>query len=76
MKAEITRIGTVEEYEFETGKEDIIINWSFDGHGHTAEDFVREDGQQSYFGWSLAELRDISQAAEQCPLHKLGVLFS
>ena len=67
MKAEITRIGTTDELG--------ITDWGFDGHGYTAGDFIREDGQQSFFGWSLAELRDISQAAERCPLYKLGVLF-
>jgi len=68
MKAEITRIGTVDENG--------ITNWGFDGHGGTAGDFIREDGEESYFGWSLSELRDISEAAQRCPLYKLGVLFN
>jgi len=75
MKAQIMQIGAVVERDFETGKEDVVIGWGFDANGGTAEDFIREDGQQSYFGWSLAELREISQAAQQCPLYKAGVLF-
>lgn len=67
MKAQITKIGTVEK--------DGIIGWGFDGHGATVEDFIREDGKESYFGWSLDELAEISQAAEKCPLYKAGVLF-
>ena len=67
MKAQITRIGTVDEAG--------IKDWGFEGHGHTWEDFERTDGEQSYFGWSLAELREIRQAAQNCPLYKAGVLF-
>jgi len=77
MKAEITQIGTVEKRIFDGEEEDVVTNWSFDCSGSkTSEDFIRKDGQQSYAGWSLSELKEISQAAERCPLYKAGVLFS
>lgn len=66
MKARIFKIGTI--------VEGIPTDWGFDFSG--ISDFTREDGQTTYGGWSLSELENISQAAEQCPLYKAGVLFS
>lgn len=69
MKAQITKIGTIDE-------KDVLIDWGFDCHGGTmGKDFIREDGKESFLGWSLDELKEIAEAAENCPLYKAGVLF-
>ena len=74
MKAEITRIGTIEDGFLDEG---YINEWGFDCHGRDIKDFIREDTEEPCcMGWSLSELRDISEAAQRCPLHKLGVLFN
>ena len=73
MKAKIFKIGTVEDGLLNEG---YIDGWGFDCYGRDIKDFIREDTEEPCcLGWSLSELRDISQAAENCPLYKLGVLL-
>ena len=74
MKAEIFKIGTVEDGLLNEG---YIADWGFDCKGRNIKDFIREDTEEPCcLGWSLTELRAISEAADHCPLYKLGVLFN
>jgi|GEM_PF-4230459 len=67
-KARITRIGTIEG--------DVVTDWGFAFSGGKGDDLTRTDGQQGYVcGWTLSELKEISQAAQNCPLYRLGVLL-